>query len=105
MLYAVSPIISYAFRRMGNTSKVDVDCVHYGYVGDGEMVFWTLSHESATSRHAVWGELQEHLETRRPPSITEPYGDLSSDVEKIAEAFDHNDHVLIQLYRNHPPAC
>ena len=43
-----------------------------------------------------WGELQEHVEGNQndPWPITEPYGHLSSDVEKIIEAFEHNDRVL-----------
>jgi hypothetical protein len=56
---------------MGNTSKVDVDCVHYGYVGDGEsteMVFLDLV--TWICNFSAWGELQEHLEGNqndRPP--------------------------------------
>jgi hypothetical protein len=52
---------------MGNTSKVDVDCVHYGYVGDGEiteMVFLDLV--TWICNFSACGELQEPPPGRKP---------------------------------------
>ena len=53
--------------------------MYYGYVGDGEMVFWTSSPE------------------RKPPLADHwtIWDTLSSEVENIIDALEHNDRVLL----------